>query len=182
MNIGLAAWIVQDGNYADFESGRSYRFALEFYPEDLSPSIAAPTPHLRSEGGAHYDASGAVVRVADSHWVIDFGVPTFQDTKPPKWAKQGLSVHGRIYIGIDPFFYFERLKDEPGMPDLFREWRVRRILLETTPWAASPDTQGRSIISRALVPPTFKEVPRTDAWHDDDGHGHYILECDLQAG
>ena len=180
MNVGLSAWIIQDGNYGDFESGRIYRFALEFYPEDLSPSVATPTPCLRSAAGAHYDAVGAIIRATDSNWVIDFGVPTFQNSRPPKWAKQGLSVQGRIYIGIDPFFYFEGLKDKPGMPDLVREWRVRRILLETTPWTTSIDTHGRSIISRAPVAPTFKEVSKTDAWHDDKGNGHYILECDLQ--
>jgi hypothetical protein len=182
MNVGLSAWIIQDGNYGDFESRQSYRFALEFYSEDFSPSAAGPTPCLRPVAGANYDAVGAIIRATDSDWVVDFGVPAFQKSKPPNWAKPGLAVHGKVYIGIDPFFYFEELKDEVGMPDLIREWRVRRILLETTPWTTSTDSQGRRIISRASVPPTFKEVEKTYAWHDDKGNGHYILECDLQAG
>lgn len=32
-DIGLSAWIIQDGNYEDFEQGQTRSFALEFYPE-----------------------------------------------------------------------------------------------------------------------------------------------------
>jgi hypothetical protein len=174
MNIGLAAWIIQDGNYGEFESGRTYRFALEFSPVDLRPLGEAAKPLLVPRDGAQHEACGTIVRVTDSNWVVDFGIPTFQDAKPPTWATVGLGVQGEVYIGIDPFFYFERLKDEPGMPDLFRDWQVRRILIETTPWTLSAN--GR-VVSRAPVPRTFKEVQKTDAWHDDGGHGEYILDC-----
>jgi len=71
-----------------------------------------------------HEALGTVIRVTTSSWVVDFGVPAFKDSHPPAWAKVGVRVSGTVYIGIDPFFYFERLKDEPGMPDLFREWTV----------------------------------------------------------
>jgi hypothetical protein len=37
----LDSWIVQDGNYEDFTAGESYRFALEFLPHDIAPSIPA---------------------------------------------------------------------------------------------------------------------------------------------
>jgi hypothetical protein len=100
--------------------------------------------------------------VADSHWVVDFGVPAYKDGKPPAWARLGVSVEGTVYIGIDPFMYFEGMKNEPGMPDLTRTWLVRRILLETK----AETTQ----------------IPRTDAWHDGGGHAHYVLECELEKG
>jgi hypothetical protein len=36
LQIGLSSWIIQDGNYEEFEVGREYRFALEFYAPDLA--------------------------------------------------------------------------------------------------------------------------------------------------
>ena len=177
MHVGLSSWIVQDGNYGDFESGKSYRFALEFYPHEFA-RCQAGSPLLRHTAGGMHEARGNIVRATKSHWVVDFGVPAFQNSKPPRWVKAGRSVQGTVYIGVDPFFYFEVLKDEPGMPDLFRTWQVRRILLETTPWRETTDASGRRVIARAEVPPTFIEVPRTDAWKDDDGRAAYVLECE----
>jgi hypothetical protein len=174
----MNAWIIQDGNYGEFERDRSYRFALEFYSEDLRPSADGAAPSLRATVGAMHDAQGTVIRVTDSSWVVDFGVPAFQDSNPPDWARVGVGVSGMVYIGIDPFFYFESLKDEPGMPDLCREWTVRRILLETTPWITSTNSSGGRVSTRAGGAQTFKEVQKTDAWHDDGGHGHYVLECE----
>jgi len=182
MNIGLAAWIIQDGNYGEFEQDQTYRFALEFHPQDLRPAVESAAPVLRSIVGAIYDARGTILRVTDSSWVIDFGVPAFQDSIPPEWASVGGGVRGTVYIGIDPFFYFERLKDDPGMPDLFRRWTVDKILLETTPWMTTTDAEDRRVMTRADGPPTFAEVKATDAWHDDDGHAHYVLDCELRAG
>lgn len=181
MHVGLEAWIIQDGNYREFERDRTYRFALEFCPENLLPSVEAAAPSLVRMIGADHYARGTVVRVAESSWVIDFGIPAFQNSKPPDWAKVGIAVSGTVYIGIDPFFYFESLKDEPGMPDLYREWKVRRLLLETTPWTTSTNPQGGQLMTREVAPRTFTEVQKTDAWHDDDGNAHYVLECDLQS-
>ena len=42
------------------------------------------------------------------------------------------------------------------------------------------NTGGRTVISRTAVPPTFAEVPRTDAWSDDGGRGEFVLECELE--
>jgi hypothetical protein len=35
--IGLSSWIIQDGNYGDFETGQVLGFALEFYSENFRP-------------------------------------------------------------------------------------------------------------------------------------------------
>ena len=113
--------------------------------------------------------------------MIDFGVPAYSRTEPPTWVKPGLSISGLVYLGIDPFFYFEELRDEPGMPNLVREWVIRRILLETTPWTELTDPRGRRVLTRADVTPMFAEVSETDAWHDDEGRAHYVLECELQS-
>jgi hypothetical protein len=180
-NVGLSAWIVQDGNYGDFSTGQTYSFALEFYPHQIKPTSLAPSlPLLEHTVGALYRATGTVVHVTPTAWVVDWGIPAFQESQPPSWARSGISVSGSIYLGIDPFFYLERLKDEVGMPDLFRQWLVHRIHLETTPWVDSTDASGRTFIQRADSAPTFTECTHTDAWADDSGHAHYVLECELQ--
>ena len=184
VHIGLDSWIIQDGNHEDFTSGGSYRFALEFYPHDIKPSTSADDSvalSLHHTIGATHEARGKVVRAAPSSWVVDFGVPAFQNSEPPGWAQPGVLVAGRVYVGIDPFFYLEELKDEPGMPNLLRDWLVRRIFLETTPWKESTDAGGRKVVTRADVPRSFVEVRRTDAWKDDGGHAHYVFESELQA-
>lgn len=184
LHIGLDSWIIQDGNYEDFTTGGSYRFALEFHPHKIAPSTTVGDSFalsLQHTIGATHEALGKVVRVAISSWVIDFGVPALQNSAPPSWAQSGVFVTGRVYLGIHPFFYLEELKDEPGMPNLLRDWLVRRIFLETTPWIESTDAGGRKIMTRADIPRSFVEVRRTDAWKDDGGHAHYVLESELQA-
>jgi hypothetical protein len=102
--------------------------------------------------------------------------------RPPSITGGGQrSISGLVYLGIDPFFYFEDLRSEPGMPNLFRQWVIRRILLETTPGKESTDARGGRVLTRADVRPTFAEVSHTDAWHDDQGRAHYVLECGLQS-
>jgi hypothetical protein len=182
LHIGLASWIIQDENYEDFATGGSYRFALEFYPNDIAPIPTDNNAELKLHHtiGAIHEARGRVIRIAPSSWVVDFGVPAFQNSKPPGWAERGVVVAGQVYLGIDPFFYRTELKDEPGMPNLLRRWLVRRIFLETTPWKESTDDGGRKVITRADVPQSFVEVRRTDAWKDDGGDAHYVLESELQ--
>ena len=130
--------------------------------------------------GATYETRGKVVRATSSNWVVDFGVPAFQNSAPPSLARPGILVGGRVYLGVDPFFYREELKGQRGMPNLIREWVLRRIFLETTPWNEATNASGEKVITRADVPRTFVEVRGTDAWNDDAGRAHYILECELE--
>ncbi|MPZ21137.1 MAG: hypothetical protein GEV06_25045 [Luteitalea sp.] len=113
---------------------RRRRFALEFHPHNVAIASRAPAAPLLSHlsGGLH-EARGTITFCSDRAWVVDFGVPAFQEGRPPRKAKLGRSVSGRFYIGVDPFFYFERLKNEKGMPNLFRHWVIRRIFLGAPP-------------------------------------------------
>ena len=86
-------------------------------------------------------------------------------------------MEGEIFFGIDPFMYFERLKNLTGMPDMTYDFRVEQILLETTPWLTRTDEEGRTVIERDEQNESFREVPETDAWRDDDGRAHYVLKC-----
>lgn len=177
--IGLSSWIIQDGNYSEFEAGRQYQFALEFYPHQIALETGAESaPRLSAVGSALYDAHGVIVFRSDSAWAIDFGVPAYQDSQPPGWVKVGAAVHGRVYIGVDPFFYFEHSKNEAGVPNLSRQWLIRRILLETTPWVETLEDQ-RPVRRRDESRVSYVEVDATDSWNHDGGDGHYILECEL---
>jgi hypothetical protein len=77
--VGLSSWIIQDGNYPDFDRNQQTAFALEFYPAEnlqVYDSQAAPSLSLTksSARSALYNAIGRVVHVADDWWVVDFGL------------------------------------------------------------------------------------------------------------
>lgn len=176
MKIGIDAWIIQDGNYADFEVGQRTRFALEFYVNSVTP-IGKSARSLTPTQPGHYSFSGLVVYRTEKVWVIDTGLLAYSETKPPDFATIGSCVTGDFYVGVDPFFYFEDLFGLPGMPELRYEWLIESIQLETTPWISTRDSDGREIRQRDETETSYKDIGRTDAWHDDDGNGHYILNC-----
>jgi len=128
-----------------------------------------------------YDAAGSVVFADEDCWVVDFGILAFQSTKPPEWVRVGTAVRGNLYLGIDPFFYTEDLRLKVSMPNLYYEWTLRGIELETTPWQLAADESGRPLQTRADVAPTFRKVQSTNAWVDDSQHAHYVLECERRV-
>src|SRR5262245_42421183 len=129
--IGLASWIIQDGNYADFSVGQDTQFALEFHPYSLTLAQAEKCT-VNPIGPARYLIHGRVDFIHAEAWVLDFGLRAYQDRKPPADLSARSWVQGEIYLGVDPFFYFERLRSLPGMPSLSYAWRIRQIKLETT--------------------------------------------------
>lgn len=180
--IGLSAWIIQDGNYPDFEAGKAYDFALEFYPH-VPPTCHTDTtaPSLISLGDALYDATGSVIFGSEDAWIVDFGVAAFREEHVPAAATVGTSVKSRIYLGVDPFFYFERLSRIVGMPKITQHWFVHGIQLETTPWVESLDENGRKFRTRDESRKSYHAVNATDAWKHDGGHGHYLLDCEWRG-
>jgi hypothetical protein len=180
-NIGIDSWIIQDGNYREFSVGQEAQFALEFYPRSLKPS-ACESPaaiHLRA---SRYRICGQVIYRTDAVWVLDMGFLAYQEGQPPGYAAEGSWVEGEIYLGIDPFMYVERLKNMSDMPQLTYGFRVERIFLETTPWLTESNDSGRPTMTRDEQKESYREVARTDAWSDDNGHAHYVLECVLMDG
>ena len=179
LHVGLESWIIQDGNYADFRTGQDATFALEFVPT-LQPVPNPVPPRLQHRRGGVYSASGRVVFADAAAWVCDFGVLAYRSEDHPHWAAVGTSVAGEIYLGIDPFDYFERLRKLPGMPVLTYRVSIERIWLETTPWVEGTGHDGRRFRHRKDGEPTFREIAATDAWKDDDSSAHYLLECRLR--
>lgn len=179
-HIGLSAWIIQDGNYPDFEEGSISRFALEFYSErgfeTAEPNHETPgLVHLRD---AHYAARGVVRFSAQDVWVVDFGeVMAYRKGAAPRGIGVGDEVTGDLYLGIDPFFYFEKFFRIPGIPALIYEWRIGGIKVETAPFVESTDQLGGKVLVRDPSKRARVPVSRTDAWKDDGGNGDYVLHC-----
>jgi hypothetical protein len=182
--VGVSPWIIQDGNYPDFgTSGPPVAFALEFYAE---PGLTKAPP--AGVGAVEVDASkyrvlARVIHADERWWVIDFGVLTYQEGTPPTGISVGDYVRGELYLGIDPYFYFEYLCRSPCAPALVYEWQVEAILRETSPLVASPTDP------RTRIPDASRRVEvsvaRTDAWHEDwsaDTSLHYTLRCRAVGG
>jgi hypothetical protein len=176
-DIGLSAWIIQDGNYEDFEQGQTRSFALEFYPEKPF-QIVDPVPQadrvILWREDSIYEAQGTVL-LSNPIWsVIDVGVLCFIEN-PDDYFTAGVGIVGGIYLGIDPFFYMANLSRITDAPALIYDWRIEDILIETAPLVETKPhyyERDKSKLGR-------KSIPRTDAWRDDDGSGDYILRCTL---
>ena len=178
LSVSLDAWIIQDGNYGDFHVGQHASFAIEFYSEaglsPSSPAIASLTP----ESDSTYRAVGQVVHRGIDWWVIDVGLPMYMEQPPPHGVQVGDWVSGTINVGVDPFFYFERLSKRAASPELIFDWMIERIEMATAPLV---EVSPRHFV-RDPGGPARVAVPRTDAWQDDNGHGDYVLRCRRLSG
>src|SRR5687767_2289135 len=103
-HVGLSSWIIQDGNYGDFQRGQQASFALEFYPHDCRISAAK---EFRAEliRENRYQVTAKVLDVFRDACVIDFGLRAFRRGGWPKIIKKGAWIDADVYLGIDPFFY-----------------------------------------------------------------------------
>jgi hypothetical protein len=174
LQIGISSWIIQDGNYPDFRIGDVVRLALEFHPHAIRESSTTSTS-CSHVSGSNYRVTARTIFVTKSVFVLDFGILAYDQAPPPKWLKSGGWIDADIYLGIDPFFYFEELYAIKGMPELRYQFRIREIELETTPWISTVDSSGRTIRTRNETQQTYRPVAETDAWSDDNGNAHYIL-------
>lgn len=178
--VALSAWIIQDGNYSDFECDQVTRFALEFDSENgLRLLRQAPeAPSLRPLGDGFYAVEGTVSFRSRDAWVIDLGaLKAFQLGKSPRRLSPGKGITGEVRLGVDPFFYYESLFKQRSMPPLIYDWKIERIEIETAPFVKSFEpgigvVNVRDASKRRRIP-----IEKTDAWNDDGGHGDYLLTC-----
>jgi uncharacterized glyoxalase superfamily protein PhnB len=165
--------------FGSFATGQEAKFALEFYPPHELRQVDRGQQSAEHTTGSKYRIRGQAVIARPEVWVIDTGrFMAFQEQKPPRSAVPGAWMDGDIYLGIDPFFYFERLHKLEGMPPLSYRWLVREIQLETTPWLEKKDTAGRTVMTRDVRHESFARVDKTDAWKEDHGRAHYVLGCE----
>ncbi|HEY8088089.1 MAG TPA: hypothetical protein VIF09_09590 [Polyangiaceae bacterium] len=174
----MAAWIIQDENYGDIARDELVEAAVEFSFHEPPTAAEGQSATARRVDNATYDLVGRVLVVEPKVWVLDIGgLCIFDESTPPPGVAVGGSVAGRALLGVDPFFYFERLGKQPTMPALIYRWRVLSIARETTPM-----TRGGGVCSwRDPSKLRWVEVEATNAWVDDDGHGEYVLRCELLA-
>jgi len=57
LEVALSSWIVQDGNYDNFEANQHAEFALEFYSKSFRKSDVT-TKSAKSLGAAKYEILG----------------------------------------------------------------------------------------------------------------------------
>ena len=181
LHVGVQSWTIQDGNYPDLRIGDVCHFALEFFPNSWGESQAASIACSRS-AGSNYQVTARPVFVTPSVVVLDFGWLAFRQMSPPKWIKAGKCIEADVQVEIDPFFYREELRVLGGMPELRYDFRVLGIELDNTPWISAVDADGRTIQVRDESQRSYLPVAETDAWSDDDGNAHYILEVERIEG
>ncbi|HEX4144212.1 MAG TPA: hypothetical protein VHY91_11945 [Pirellulales bacterium] len=176
--VGLSAWIIQDGNYGDFRCNQRTDFALEFYPQECRVTSRSEKRAKLIEGCTYFVVA-EVVRASDSDWVIDFGIRAYEQARPPAMIRSGCWIEAVIYLGVDPFFYFEVLAKSSEMPPLIYPWDVKAIGIETAPYIETRDANGRRISIRDKDKSAFRTIEQTDAWNDDGGNAEYVLDCEL---
>jgi hypothetical protein len=160
-SLSLDSWIVQDGNYPDFESGQHSEFAVEFYFPEPPELIEHGAPGVRWTEGNSYEVSGRVVAIVEKAWVLDCGIGVYQDQPPPPAIAAGGMVRGIANLGVDPYFYFDRLHRSAGMPPLIYTWRIAEISRQTAPFVEAGNVLIRDPTKLGWLP-----MERTDAWHD----------------
>lgn len=171
--VGINAWVIQDGNYGDFSHGEQHRFAIEFYGPELTAS-AERVKRCHHIGEGNYAIAGEVIFLTPTVWVLDIGIKVFWESRPPEFAQVGQWVRGKLWLGVDPFFYKGYLHKLADMPSLSYEWTVTQIQMCKGPWVEKEEG-GRAVLTRDAARKHWVDVPATDAWNDDEGRADYLL-------
>ena len=182
--VGLSSWIIADGNYEHFRRGQRASFALAFYPTNASFEIprdwltvdppGVDRVSMRHVEGSQYLITARVTHILDydGWWVIDAGVPMYRTGLLPEGVEQNSWVSGKIYLGIDPFDYFERLSRYYVAPALIYDWDVTKIELETSPVIV----EGR-MHTRDRSRSAWQEVDSTQAHCEGALVDEFVLHC-----
>jgi hypothetical protein len=193
----LDVWIMQDGNYGDFQRGGIVDFAIELVPgegaaaadgDQTSASLRpvawrdeeppAPPPHRDSaayslEPAVVYDLVSRVVARTDGVSVLDCGIHVYCTAEPAMSVEVGSTIAVTGTLGVDPFTYFEQLASDDRLPPLIYRWRIERIGRQLAPWR---EVEAGSFV-RHDAELAYASVQATNAWEDDGGHASYALDC-----
>jgi hypothetical protein len=175
--VNVNSWIIQDGNYQDFNKNEIYHFAIEFYSDNLIETAQEEISSTRINA-SNYKICGKVVFSSNDFVVIDIGVLIYSENKDISKYHVGDYLSGSIWLGIDPYFYFEYGYKIEKIPALIYKWKIDKILIQTAPFIESIDTFGRKYLQRDELKLNHKEVLKTNAWEDDNGNADYILICE----
>jgi hypothetical protein len=178
-NIGLASWIIQDGNYPDFAKGQVAEFALQFsIVEGEFSQAGLGDVHSCHLYGSSYHVNAKVVYVDQDLWILDFGLLAY-GTNPPEGITVGMTISANILLEIDYYLYFESLSKNDNIPPLIYSWTVEQILLGTKEECGDSGRAGYSSWKGTKqvspVETSYIDLSNTDAWNDDHGYAEYLL-------
>lgn len=176
--VGLASWIIQDGNYGDFESSQHAQFALEYYAQELTllEPHAEKKKSLRHIVDDQYRAIGKVIHRKPEWNVIDFGILAYQSVNIDARFNVGDWVRGDVTLGVDHFSYFERLSRETNAPALIYKWVIDEIEVLTAPFVQLES----GLMVRDKAKWGWRSISKTNAWKDDDKAAEYLFTCTLR--
>jgi len=177
LNIEMNSWVIQDGYYGDFAVGQKRSFALEFFPAEIQKTtVQNKTMECIYE--CRYKVNAEIIFGNEQTWILDFGVCAFKADPLPREFKVGDFVSAELFLSIDPHFYFRTLSKTEGIPAIIYDWKVKAIKIETAPLIEQENEVGRLFLTRDETKLELREIEETDAEHDGDGHGDYILVCE----
>jgi hypothetical protein len=171
-NIGLSAWIIQDGNYPDFAVGETVEFAVEFHQQ---PGIVVETCNsdvlATPVRDAAYQVVAEKIREKNEITVLDIGILVYSQGAPQfPHVELGSRFRTELRLEVDPY----------DAPCSKYSWRINSILRQIAPLLETASRPfGGKLLTRDVSRLGYEEIPRTDAWKDDNGHGEYILRCQL---
>jgi hypothetical protein len=182
-DIGLSSWIIQDGNYPDFVAGQEAEFAVEFYWPPKTPlQPCSAEVFAQPVTDALYRVVARKIFASQEITVLDVGILVYHDGSSPFPDDLG-RFQTEVRLGVDLFFYFETHSQDPSVPPLVYSWRINSILRQTAPFIEavrdSGPFAGRTVQVRDGSKLGYEQISATKAWQDDDGHGEYVLRCDL---
>ena len=175
LKIGLASWIIQDGNYGDFDAGMRSQFALEFFSKNLTSleEHAVRKSSIKHIEDDQYRVVGTIAH-AKPDWIgLDFGFLAYQCSVRSEDYKVGAWYRGDISLGVDHYLYFEKLSNQTDAPPMIYTWSIDSIELLTAPWVEEPS----GLKKRDTRNWGWKRVKKTDAWKDDNGNTEYLFSC-----
>ena len=128
ISLGIAAWVIEDGNYPDFRTGQEFECALCF---GGVASLAATDQRQVSMSPAgcdlgSYDVVARVIHADDEISVIDCGLRAYTRDTGYGTIERNEFVAGCIGFNVDPYDYREFWSKRLGIPMIYR-WRVERI-------------------------------------------------------
>lgn len=169
LQLGMGGWIISDGNYTDFRIGEVRSFAIEYHNQEVLrplPVFHAKRSHRLVEA-CRYAVTGKTIHLADRWVAIDIGVAAYSERRSPS-PPPPERFEGEIWLGIDPFPYFERYANERGAPPLIYDWQIHRIQVETAPRILQ---DGMSIYDPERL--RLEDVEDTRKGED------FVLHCEL---
>jgi hypothetical protein len=179
--VGLAGWVIQDGNYEDFEVGSTRRFAVEFYTSDPNgpPRSNLARKLVEHVGDDQYEINGEVAVATDDLLMLDFGLLAYREVRERPALGTGWRA-GTVSLGVDPFFYFEGHAKRPDVPPAIYSWDITGLWRQSAPFFATNIPGAGQVMVRDEERLGWMWLGKTDAWADDDGNADYLVRARLR--